>query len=156
MWILDRIDGKILRELEADGRLSFAELGERAGLSKSPCWARVRDLQKAGVIEGFGARINPGALGLAVQCLVNVQIDFGADRAFEAAVIDHPGILECHTIAGDSDYVLRIHARSVEHLDEMLRNDLTGLPGVQRFSTTVCLKPVKARASLARWAEMTA
>ena len=66
--MMDRIDWKILVELESDGRLSFADLSERVGLSKSPCWARVRDLEATGAIQGFGAQVNAAALGLAVQC----------------------------------------------------------------------------------------
>lgn len=149
---MDKIDWKILEELEQDGRLSFAELGERVALSKSPCWSRVRDLERSGVITGYAALVNPAALGLAVQCLVSVRISFDKHSEFEQAVMDHPAIMECHTTAGDSDYVLRIHALSVEHLDELLRQGLAKLPGVHRLSTTVCLKAIKPRASLAQWA----
>lgn len=149
---MDRIDWKILGELEADGRLSFADLSERVGLSKSPCWTRVRDLEASGAIEGFGAQVAPAALGLAVQCYVNVRIGFNAHTEFEDAAIAHPAIIECHTTAGDSDYLIRVFARSVEHLDDLLRHELSKLPGVHRLSTTVCLKTIKARASLTRWA----
>jgi Lrp/AsnC family transcriptional regulator, leucine-responsive regulatory protein len=149
---MDEIDWKILAELEGDGRMSFADLGERVGLSKSPCWTRVRDLEAEGAIQGFGARINPLALGLAVQCHAFVRISFDAHTAFEAAAIAHPAIIECHTTAGDSDYLLRIYARSVEHLDDLLRHDLSKLPGVHRLSTTVCLKTIKSRAPLTSWA----
>jgi len=153
---MDKIDRKILAELEMDGRLSFAELGERVSLSKSPCWSRVRDLERNGVILGYGAQINPAAVGLAVHCLVSVRISFDMHDAFEQAVIDHPAIIECHTTAGDSDYILRIHARSVEHLDDLLRHNLAKLPGVHRLTTTVCLKAIKPRSSVARWAAATA
>lgn len=150
--LMDRIDWKILAELEEDARLSFAELGERVGLSKSPCWSRVRDLERDGVIRGFAAQLVPGALGLAVQCFVEVRIRFDAHAEFEAAVMDHPAIIECHTTAGDGDYILRLYARSVEHLDHLLRHDLSKLPGVHRLSTNVCLKTIKSRASLTHWA----
>ena len=149
---MDRIDWKILAELESDGRMSFADLSDRVGLSKSPCWSRVRELENDGVIQGFGARINPAAVGLVVQCYAAVRISFEAHEAFEAAATAHPAIIECHTTAGDSDYLLRVFARSVEHLDELLRHDLSKLPGVHRLSTTVCLKTIKARASLTQWA----
>jgi len=149
---MDKIDWKILAELEQDGRLSFAELGEKVALSKSPCWSRVRDLEKSGVIQGYGAVIEPGAVGLAVQCLVSVRISFDMHDAFEKAVIEHPAIMECHTTAGDSDYVMRVHARSVEHLDDLLRHKLAKLPGVHRLTTMVFLKAIKARSSIAKWA----
>ncbi len=149
---MDRIDRRILSELESDGRLSFADLSERVGLSKSPCWARVRELEANGAIRGFGARVDPGRLGLAVQCYAHVRIRFDAHAEFEAAAIAHPAIIECHTTAGDSDYLIRVYARSVEHLDELLRHELSKLPGVHRLSTTICLKTIKARAPLTRWA----
>ena len=154
--MMDRIDWKILVELESDGRLSFADLSERVGLSKSPCWARVRDLEATGAIQGFGAQVNAAALGLAVQCYAYVRIRFDAHEAFEEAAIAHPAIIECHTTAGDSDYLIRVYARSVEHLDDLLRHELSKLPGVHRLSTTVCLKTIKSRAPLARWASMPA
>ena len=149
---MDKIDWKILSELEMDGRLSFAELGERVALSKSPCWSRVRELEREGAIRGYSALIEPSGVGLPVQCLINVRISFDQHSAFEKAVIDHPGIAECYTIAGDSDYVLRIYAQSVEHLDYLLRQDLAKLPGVHRLTSTVCLKAIKARSSIAKWA----
>lgn len=150
---MDRIDWKILSELETDGRMSFADLGERVGLSKSPCWTRVRDLEADGAIQGYGAQIDPAALGLAVQCYASVRISLDGHEAFEAAATAHPAIIECHTTAGDSDYLLRIFARSVDHLDDLLRHELSKLPGVHRLSTTVCLKTIKSRAPLTRWAK---
>lgn len=149
---MDSIDWKILAELEGDGRLSFADLSERVGLSKSPCWSRVRDLEATGAIQGFTAIVDPATLGLAVQCYCQVRISLDMHDAFEAAVLAHPAIIECHTTAGDSDYIIRIFARSVEHLDDLLRHELSVLPGVHRLSTTVCLKTIKSRAPLSRWA----
>lgn len=152
---MDRIDWKILAELECDGRLSFNELSERVGLSKSPCWARVRGLQDRGAIQGFGARVDPASLGLTVHCYAYVRIRFDAHAAFEEAAVAHPAIIECHTTAGDSDYLIRIYARSVEHLDDLLRHELSKLPGVHRLSTTICLKTIKSRAPLTHWASAT-
>jgi len=149
---MDKIDWKILAELETDGRISFADLSERVGLSKSPCWTRVREMEAAETIQGFGARINPAALGLAVQCYIFIEIDFDAHSQFEEAATAHPAIIECHTTAGESDYLLRVFARSVEHLDDLLRHELSKLPGVHSMSTTICLKTIKSRAPLTRWA----
>ena len=151
---LDRIDWKIVDELEENARISFAELGERVGLSKSPCWNRVRDLERRGVIRGFGTRLNSEALGLSVQCYISIKIGFDSHAEFEAAVIDHPAIVECHTTAGESDYLLRVYARSVEHLDELLRHEISKLPGVTGSATNICLKTIKHRTSLAKWGEM--
>lgn len=152
---MDKLDWKIVTELEGNGRQSFAELGETVGLSKSPCWSRVRALEQKGVISGYAARIDPLALGLEVQSFVEVQIRFDAHAEFEAAVLSHPAVVECHTTAGDSDYVLKVFARSVGHLDELLRYDLSKLPGVHRLSTLMCLKTIKRQGPLAEWARTT-
>ncbi len=147
---MDQIDHKIVALLESDGRISFADLAEQVGLSKTPCWNRVQRLREAGVITGFGARLNPAAVGLGVQCYISVTIGFDAHEHFEAAVCDHRAIMECHTTAGSSDYLLRVYAASVEHLDDLLRYEISKLPGVQSSSTTICLKTIKSGGSLAR------
>ncbi len=149
---MDRIDWKIIEVLEEEGRISYAELGDRVGLSKSPCWARVRDIEQNGTIDGFGAKINPQSLGLNVQCYISVTIDFETHTEFETAVLNHPAIVECHTTAGESDYLLRVFSQSVEHLDGLLRHDIAKLPGVQSSKSTVCLKTIKHRTSLSKWA----
>jgi Lrp/AsnC family leucine-responsive transcriptional regulator len=152
---MDRLDWKIVAAIEEDGRQSFAELGETVGLSKSPCWSRVRNLEARGIIQGYSARLDPFALGLEVQSFVEVRISLDAQADFEAAVMDHPAVFECHTTAGDSDYMLKIFARSVDHLDELLRHDLSKLPGVHRLATVVCLKTIKQQGRLAEWARKT-
>lgn len=152
---MDRIDWKITEALEANGRQSFAELAETVGLSKSPCWYRVRSLEQAGVIDSYNARLDPFALGLEVQSFVEVRINLDAHAEFEIAVVAHPAVVECHTTAGDSDYVLKVFTRSVDHLDELLRHDLSKLPGVHRLSTLMCLKTIKRQGNLAEWARTT-
>ena len=149
---MDNLDWKIVRELERDGRQSYAELGEHVGLSKSPCWSRVRNLEESGILQGYTVRLDPAALGLTVQSFVDVQISFDAHEQFEAAVLSHPAVIECYTTAGDSDYLLRVFARSVEHLDDLLRHDLSKLPGVHRLVTKVCLKAIKRQGPLTEWA----
>ena len=152
---MDRLDWKIIDALERDGRKSFADLGEAVGLSKSPCWTRVRSLEEQGIIRGYAARLDPFALGLEVQSFVEVRISLDAHAEFEAAVMAHPAVVECHTTAGDSDYMLKVFARSVDHLDELLRHDLYKLPGVHRLATVVCLKTIKRQGQLAEWARTT-
>lgn len=151
--MMDNLDWKIARVLEGDGRVSFAELGNRVGLSKSPSWNRVRELEKAGIIDRYSAILDPNKLGLNVHCYISVTIRFDAHKEFEAQVLLHPAILECHTTAGHSDYLLRVFARSVEHLDDLLRHHISKLPGVTSSSTTICLKTIKRKASLVGWAE---
>lgn len=149
---MDRIDWKILHELEGNGRMSFSDLAERVGISKSPCWTRVRQKEDEGVIRGYTVNLLPSALGLHVQSYVRVMIRLGLHAEFEAAVLEHPAVMECYTTAGSSDYLLKIFASSVEHLDDLLRYELSKLPGVDRLDSTICLKTIKNNAPLARWA----
>jgi len=149
---LDAIDWKIAEALEADGRRSFADLSTDVGLSKSPCWTRVREMERSGLLLGYAAKFDPARLGLGVQSHISVTIRFDAYTAFERAVCEHPAIIECHTTAGSSDYLLRVYARSVNHLDDLLRHEIANLPGVTSSSTTICLKTIKSGASLTHWA----
>lgn len=149
---MDRIDWKILQTLEAEGRISYADLAESVGISKSPCWTRVRQKEVDGVIQGYTVRLDPAALDLNVQSFVRVMIRMDAHSEFEDAVMSHPAVFECHTTAGSGDYMLKVFARSVGHLDDLLRYELSKLPGVERLDSTICLKTIKQQGSLATWA----
>lgn len=144
----DRIDRAILTELEADARLSFADLGERVGLSKSPCWKRVQALEEAGVIQGYRAVIDPAAVGLEILAFVHVEVAFERHDAFEAAVQRHPSVLACYATAGEADYLLHVLAKNMTALDHLLRQELCLLPGVRRFSTTIGMKTIKANGAV--------
>src|SRR3546814_7539090 len=102
------------------------------------------------------ARLDPFALGLEVQSFVEVRISLDAHTDFEAAVMAHPAVLECHPTAGDRDYMLKLFARSVDHLDELHRHDLSKLPDVHRLATDVCLIKIKRQGRLPDWARRTA
>ena len=140
-----RVEQRILFALEKDARLSFAELGTEVGLSKTPAWARVRDLEQRGLISGYHAEISPSGLGLEIHAFVHVSIRSLASEAFEAAVNEHPAVLECYTTAGDADYVLHVLVASASSLDALLRFELSRMPGVESISTTVALKTIKQR-----------
>lgn len=148
MFALNRADLSILRVLETDARISFSALAERTGVAKTPCWSRVQALEKAGVIKGYRAQLDAGALGRGLTVFAQVTIDFAQHEAFEAAAVRHPSILECHTTTGAGDYLLRIVAADVGDLDQLLRKELARLPGVQRFSTTICMKAIKQDGAL--------
>jgi Lrp/AsnC family leucine-responsive transcriptional regulator len=139
------VEQQLLAALEKDARLSFSELGSRVGLSKTPAWARVRDLEKRGLISGYHAEISPSALGLEIHAFVHVKIRSVASDAFESAVRSHPAVLECYTTAGDADYLLHVLVPSASSLDALLRFELSRLPGVESISTTVALKTIKPR-----------
>lgn len=146
--MLEKAEAAILKLLEEDGRISYAELGERVGLSKSPCWSRVRELERRGVIRRYRAEIDPAAVGLDLHAFVQVTINSAKHTEFEAAVNRHPSVLECFTTAGQADYLLHVLVRGIAELDDLLRSQVSRLPGVQRLDTTVCMKTIKHRGSL--------
>ncbi len=144
----DRADDAILRILEKDGRLSFNSLAERIGLSKTPTWARVQNLEKKKVITGYRAEIDPVAIGLTLHAFVQVTIMGSRHTEFEAAVLRHPSVIECYTTAGQGDYLLHVLVPSIAALDEILRADIARMPGVQRLTTTIGMKTIKRNASI--------
>lgn len=148
--MLPKLDMAILARLEADGRMSYAELGEAVGLSKSACWKRVQALEQSGAIRGYRAQIDPAALGLTTVAFVAVTVDFERHDAFEQAVIAHPAILACHATTGEADYLLQAVTPSMGELDHFLRQELWRLPGVQRFSTTMAMRTIKTDGPLTR------
>jgi Lrp/AsnC family transcriptional regulator, leucine-responsive regulatory protein len=138
------VEQRILQQLELDGRLSYAALGEQVGLSKTPCWNRVSELHKNGTIEGYGARLNPDKLGLSIRALVHVVVDFSHYKAFEQAIIAHANVRSCHAVTGEYDYVLEILAADIQAFDHLLRENLSQLPGVKRFNTAISTRMVKS------------
>ena len=146
--VLQTRDLAILSRLESDARLSYAELGEAVGLSKSSCWKRVQALERAGVVRGYRALIDPAALGLSTVAFVAVTVAFDRHADFEQAVIGHRAIVACHATIGDADYLLRAITPSMGELDHFLRQELWRLPGVRRFSTTMAMRTIKSDGSL--------
>ena len=145
---MDKIDHRILTLLEDDARQSFAELGEQVALSKTPCWQRVRELERSGVIRGYRAEIDSRRLGLQVEAFVQVTLSSVQHAEFEAAVIQHPAILQCFTTAGQADYLIHVLVEGIAELDSLLRMEISQLPGVQKIETTVCMKTIKHRAPI--------
>ena len=143
---LDEVDRDILRALQADGRISNVALAERCRLSPSSTLERVRRLERSGVIEGYVARVAPGALGHQVVVFVSVGMrehDQKALTHFERAVAELPEILECHHVTGDFDYLLKAIVRDVAALRSMLVERVSALPSVARVQTTLVLATSK-------------
>src|SRR5882757_4664965 len=108
---MDDVDRSILAELEKDGRISNAELADRVGLSPSPCLRRVRRLEESGAIRGYRAVIDPAALGRGVRVLAGVRLvrhGRAEITAFERAVVRLPGVVFCHHVTGNFDYLLQV------------------------------------------------
>jgi len=145
---MDKIDHQILTLLEENARQSFAELGEQVSLSKTPCWQRVRELERSGVIRGYRAEIDSRHLGLQVEAFVQVTLSSVQHAEFEAAVLQHPSVLQCFTTAGQADYLVHVLVEGIAELDSLLRMEISQLPGVRKIETTVCMKTIKRRAPI--------
>jgi len=143
--VLDRTDEAILRIVEQDGRISFAELGERISLSRTPCWTRVQNLERQHFISAYRAELNPRLLGLDTHAFVQVRIVAQQQRAFEAAVAKNGSVLECYGITGEADYILHLLVAGTGTLDEVLRNEIASMPGVKGTLTSLALRTIKSR-----------
>jgi len=151
--LMDKIDRALIRHLEHEGRLSFADLSERAGLSKAACWKRVQTLEAQGVIRGYRAELDAASLGLGALAFVQVTVAFERHEAFEQAAAAHPAVLACHATVGATDYLLQVIMPDMAALDDFLRQSLWRLPGVERFSTTLAMRTIKDAGRLSVAAE---
>jgi DNA-binding Lrp family transcriptional regulator len=142
---VDSIDRKILALLQEDGRLTVTDLAARVGLSLSPCHRRLRDMERAGIIRGYRALVNPAAVGLTFQALVFVtmrQEDRDTLLGFEAAVAGLPQVIQAQRLFGDPDYLLRIVTADLQAYQQLEDDVLAALPGVQRLNSTLVMKQV--------------
>lgn len=148
---LDRIDRAILATLQDNARISNVELAQRAGLSASACLRRVERLEKSGVIESYQAVISNRAIGQTITAIVQITLSGQSEKhlaAFEAAVARCPFIVACFLMSGDSDYVIRVNARDMEHFEMIHKNWLSTLPGVSRIQSAFALRMVVNRANI--------
>lgn len=143
---LDAIDLKILDAVQKDGRITKLKLADTVGLSATPCWLRLRKLEKAGLIAGYHARLAPRRLAPFATVLLEVtlanhrQADF--DR-FERAVTDLPEVLACWSVGGGVDYILKIVARDIDAYQRMVDRLLSADIGIDRYFTYIVTRVVK-------------
>ena len=136
---MDSFDLQILRELQADAEISMQELGEKVGLSHTPCWRRVKKLEEAGVIKGRVTLLDPEQLQLSVNVFVQVSLGVQQEEAlnaFEAAVQTIPEIVECYTVSGEKDFLLRVVVPDVAAYEQLLKQRLVHIPGAGSLSST--------------------
>ncbi|MGV8987976.1 MAG: Lrp/AsnC family transcriptional regulator [Cypionkella sp.] len=144
--LLDRYDQAILEVLEQEGRISATELSRRIGLSKTPTQARMKRLEEAGVIRGYGARLDHVRMGLAHVAFVEVRLADtreAALQAFNRAVRTVPEIEECHMIASRFDYLLKVRTADIQAYRRVLAERISALPHVAGTSTYVAMEAVK-------------
>jgi DNA-binding Lrp family transcriptional regulator len=140
---MDDIDRKILAELQQDGRLTVTELADRVRLTPAPCHRRLRELERIGVITGYHAVLDPAAVGLGFEALVNVTMGReDAVAAFEAALVAVPEIRHAERLFGDPDYLLRVVASDLNDYARLRDQKLATLPGVERITSTIVMKRI--------------
>lgn len=143
---LDKIDLKILADLQADGRMTNVDLAKRAGISAPPCLRRVRALEKAGYLKGYHADVNAEALGFGVTVFAQVGLSSQAEtdlKAFEARVNTWPQVRECHMLAGETDFLLKIVAHDWDAYQRFLTTNLTAAPNVSHVKSALAIRTAK-------------
>lgn len=148
---MDAYDRNILKWLQNDGRMTNVELAERIHLSAPQTLRRVRTLEESGVIRRYAALVAPAAVGLEVTAFVSLSLDreqFRNVREVERNVMAFPEIVECHTISGDFDYLLKVVAADLKSLSLFLTDRLMQVPGVSGVRSMICLEEIKPHSSL--------
>ena len=148
---LDKIDARILRALQADGRISNLKLAEAVHLSPTAVLERVKRLTRDGVILGYEARLNPDKLGAGLLVFIEVVLDrttHDAMNIFKAAVQVRPEILECHLVAGGFDYLIKTRVADMAAYREMIASVIWSLPGVRETRTYTVMEEVKTTNAL--------
>ena len=143
---LDRIDRRILRDLQDDGRMTNVELARRAGISAPPCLRRVRALEEAGYIRGYHADVNAEALGYGVTVFAHVGLASQAEpdlKAFEQLIGSWPEVREANMLAGETDFLLKIVAPDWDSYQRFLTTKLTAAPNVSHVKSALSIRQSK-------------
>lgn len=144
---LDRIDRNILSDLQANGRMTNVELARRAGISAPPCLRRVRALEAAGFIRGYHADLEPKSLGYNVIVFAHVGLSSQAEAdldAFEALIREWPEVRECHMLAGETDFLLKVVAEDWDDYQRFLTTQLTAAPNVSHVKSALSIRVSKS------------
>ena len=143
---LDRIDRRILRDLQDDGRMTNVELASRVGISAPPCLRRVRSLEEQGFIQGYHAAVDARELGFEVQVFVMVGLQSQAEvdlSAFEARCAKWSLVRECHMLNGEVDFILKCVAPDLSTFQRFLTEELTSAPNVISVKTSLVIRNAK-------------
>ena len=146
MKALDRIDRKILSELQSNARISYVDLGERVGLSTSPCLERVKRLESDGYITGYTAVLNPELMNAGLMVYVEIKLEYESRQIFEKfkhAALRIPFVLECHLLSGDFDYLMKIRVADMQEYRDLLGEILRDLPGVRDTRSYMVMEVIK-------------
>ena len=148
---LDAIDWNLLDLLQRDARMTNVDLARAVDLSPSPCLARVRALEEAGLIDRYVTLLDAHRLGLQVSVFIQVRLERQIEAAletFEKAMADRPEVMECYLMTGNADYLLRVVVPDLAALQEFIVNFLSRVPGIGNLQSSVALKQVKYQTAL--------
>jgi len=143
---MDKIDRKILAELQRNGRASLQEISQAVGLSSTPCWTRMKRLEDTGVIERYTVNLNAEALGLAETVMVQVTLDSHSDNTLEKfgeTLASIPEVIEAYLVSGEYDYLLRIAVKDTKDYERLLREKLYKIKGVRHSKSSFVLRTLK-------------
>ena len=143
---MNKSDQKILQLLQSNCRSSISEIAQKVNLSTSACHRRIKLLEESGKIEAYCARLNPKNIGYQVIVYAEISLNSQTDDAlneFEKAVTDCPEILECHLMAGQADYLIKVAARGTDHFERIHRHSLSHLPGVSNIKSNFVLRTIQ-------------
>ncbi len=149
--MLNEVDSAILEILQADARISNAELARRVNLSPPTTLTRVRRLEESGLIDGHVTLVNHRRAGYDMLCFVSISLqlhDIEQVTGFREAVQQMPKVLECHHVTGEYDYLLKVVAHNTKDLESFLLEKLTPIPGVARIHTSLVLNEVKSTTAI--------
>ena len=143
---LDKQDVSILKLLQADARLSSAAIAEKLNMSQSPCWRRINRLEKEGVIQRQVALLDRQGLGMDVVVFATINLTSTGRQnllAFEQDIVRHPEVMECYTMTGIWDYMLKIVTRDIRHYEDFVRNTLTASPAIRELHSHMAVTEIK-------------
>ena len=148
---LDRHDVLLLSELQRDARQTVQQLASAAGLSSTPCWKRVKEMESAGIIRGYTALVDREKVGLALCVLAEVNLTRHNEddvRRFEQAIAAEPSIVSCYATTGQADYLIKVLVPDIKRYESFLHETLFRMPGVTHVRSSVVLKEVKSETRL--------
>ncbi|QIB64608.1 Lrp/AsnC family transcriptional regulator [Kineobactrum salinum] len=148
---LDKMDRHILYLLQRDAGLSAAEIADKVGLTQPPCWRRIKRLEDLGIIQKRVALLDQRKLGLNVTVFARVKLSAHGKRSlpeFEEQIRELPEVLECHTVMGDYDFLLKIVTRDIDTYETLFRQKLSQMPTVQEIHSNAALSRIKLTTEL--------
>jgi len=148
---LDTVDRRLLDALQEDARISNADLAKKIGLSPSPCWRRVRNLERKGVVRRYVTLLNPEAMGLPINVFATVALEKQVESAlenFESLITQYPEVMECYLMMGEFDYLLRIVVPDLNAYERFLMDHLTRIEGIASIKSSISLKQVRYKTAL--------